>query len=149
MYGETLSDFRGGEPTRSGTQMKQGVETKVIRVVILGAGYAGAACAQYLERTLVTRKLVKIKVTVVDSRKGSVHKYAGARAAALGSSFAYRAVIPNESIVNHGSVVHKAIRFVDENKVIFQDKSELSFDYLVCATGARYGKLSCSRSMTC
>lgn len=140
LYGETLTEFRGTE-AKGTSPTTPGQETRVVRVCILGAGYAGAACAKYLERSLKMRKLLKIKVTVIDQRKGSVHKYAGCRAAALGSSFAYRAVIPNKNLVPFGTVINKPVRFVDDNKIIFEDSSELVFDYLVCATGSRFGKL--------
>ena len=140
LYGETLTEFKGTEGVKGLAPLNEGKATRVVRVCILGAGYAGAACASYLERTLKTRNLLKIKLTVIDQRKGSVHKYAGCRAAALGNSFAYRAVIPNANLVSGGNVINKSVRFVDDNKVIFDDSSELAFDYLVCATGGRFGE---------
>lgn len=47
---------------------------RAANVVILGAGYAGAACA----RTLAESQQ-NVKITVVDQRLASIHKIGGVR----------------------------------------------------------------------
>ena len=105
-----------------------------IRVVVIGAGYAGAACARSLSRSSLN-----FKITVIDKRAASVHKMGGARAAVLGQKFAHRVTIPNLNLVDamNGKVIHANISEVTSKEVVLEDGSTLSFDYLVCATGAR------------
>eukprot|EP00924_Labyrinthula_sp_SR-Ha-C_P005264 maker-scaffold_1-snap-gene-26.52-mRNA-1 protein AED:0.00 eAED:0.00 QI:89/1/1/1/1/1/3/104/713 len=103
------------------------------RVVILGAGYGGAACANRLQKILGK----KIDLTVIEKRQCSVHKIGGARASALGQAYVDRVLIPNYDLVKPGKgrIVHENIRQVSDKFVQIGDGSKLYYDYLVAATG--------------
>lgn len=117
-------------------QAVQATNDPPIRVVVIGAGYAGAACAKSLSRSPYN-----LKITVIDKRVASVHKMGGARAAVLGQKFAHRVTIPNQNLVKtqDGKVIHANVSEVTASEVVLDDGSTLSFDYLVCATGAKNG----------
>eukprot|EP00510_Aplanochytrium_minuta_P009914 CAMPEP_0184074546 /NCGR_PEP_ID=MMETSP0957-20130417/69544_1 /TAXON_ID=627963 /ORGANISM="Aplanochytrium sp, Strain PBS07" /LENGTH=408 /DNA_ID=CAMNT_0026376767 /DNA_START=186 /DNA_END=1412 /DNA_ORIENTATION=+ len=67
-------------------------------------------------------------------------KCASARAVALGEKFAYRVAIPNEDLVppHRGRVIHQKIKKISSSArtVKLEDGSKVSYDILVCATGA-------------
>lgn len=104
------------------------------KIVILGSGYAGGACAKQLQSSLGG----KIDLTVVDKRKANIHKIAAARAAVLGKNYCERVLIPNDKLVKpaNGIVINSTIEEVTDKEVILEGGKTLPFDYLVCATGA-------------
>lgn len=108
------------------------------KVVVIGLGLAGSACAASLDSIA---KTTPISVTIVDVRETSISKYAGCRAAALGESYAYRVTIPNKAILrpSTGKVIHKLVTEIrhEVKEVVFSDRTSIKYDILICASGAR------------
>ena len=108
----------------------------VPRVVIIGAGYAGALVARSLEDDA---KKGKISVTVIERRDAVHHKIGAIRASVRGGEWTERVRIPLKRVIRHGRTVIGDVVEVDvENKLIkFRDPNQppVSFDILVCATG--------------
>jgi NADH dehydrogenase FAD-containing subunit len=106
------------------------------RVVILGAGYAGALVARVLEEDA---KAGKICVTVVERREAVHHKIGAIRATVRGGEWAERVRIPLNRVIRHGrTIVGDVVAINEKDKILtFKDPSQppLRFDILVCATG--------------
>lgn len=104
------------------------------KVVILGAGYAGAKCAQVIQKKLHHT----VDLVVIEKRKASVHKIAAARAAVLGNNYSERVLVPNDNLMQPGlgRMIHENIVNVTDHSVQLASGVEVPYDYLVCATGS-------------
>ena len=106
------------------------------RVVIIGAGYAGALVARSLEGDA---KANKLKVTIVERRDAVHHKIGAIRASVRAGEWTDRVRIPLSRVIKHARIIVGDVLTVDqEAKLIkFRDDSQppLPFDILVCATG--------------
>lgn len=106
------------------------------RVVILGAGYAGALIARELE---ADSRAGKIMVTVVERRDAVHHKISAIRASVRGGEWTERSRIPLNRVIKHAKTVVGDVASVDQNEKVlkFKDASQppLQWDILIAATG--------------
>ncbi|CAK9011650.1 Apoptosis-inducing factor homolog B [Durusdinium trenchii] len=113
-------------------QHKQGKKQSkmVTKVVVLGGGYAGTATAQALD------KAGGVEITLVDRRKGQLHKM-GALRSAVDDSWGSKTIVGREKTIKNGRFVQASIEQVSADQVTLDNGESLSFDFLVLATGAQ------------
>lgn len=100
-----------------------------MRVVILGAGYAGTSIANILDKD------PNIDLTVVDTREAQVAKMGGVRAA-VNPEWQDKVLVPRSKLLKNGKFVQGSVTQVGENHVTLDNLKELPFDFLVAATGS-------------
>jgi NADH dehydrogenase FAD-containing subunit len=111
---------------------KRAASSERKKVVVLGAGYAGQHVATSLDKYSND-----FDVVMIDARDHHVHKVSGLRAATLGGDWAQATCISREKMLKNGRFVKAKVALCGENQVYTSDGQQFSYDYLVCATGAR------------
>lgn len=108
------------------------------KVVILGAGYAGALLAKNLDPAA---KKGLITLIVIERRDSMHHKIGSIRASVRGGEWVDRVRIPLSRVVRYGKVVIGNVAHIDRTTktVSFSDATvpDVVYDILIAATGAR------------
>eukprot|EP01133_Synstelium_polycarpum_P005677 gene5677-6557_t len=84
--------------------------------------------------TLAKALDAKFHVTLIDRKKAFFHSVAGPRAA-VQPSILPKIFMPFENCVKQGRIVVQEVREITPTKVVLADGEEITFDYLVIATG--------------
>lgn len=116
----------------SGTLYKEMTTTQQ-KIVIIGAGYAGATVARALEKDVK----LGVHVTIIERRDSFYHKIGALRATVNGQDAAERLRIPLREIIKHANIVEGEVCRIDENEqeVVLVDGTRIPYDVLICATG--------------
>ncbi|KAI9596406.1 hypothetical protein BDF19DRAFT_438983 [Syncephalis fuscata] len=109
------------------------------RIVVVGGAYAGIAVLSALANT---SKKLNLKLTLVEPRDHFHQNMAFVRAATQ-KGFAEKCFVPmeNAAFFKDGTVKHERARVSKalSDRVVLDDGREIAFDYLVLATGSRFG----------
>lgn len=97
------------------------------RVAIIGGGFAGFELAKSLEAHL--------DVTLIEQNTHFVHTPAMVRAV-VQPQVLERALIPYDSLLKHGSVVHGRAHSIEATGVTLEDGTHIPADYIIVATGS-------------
>ncbi|RKP08425.1 hypothetical protein THASP1DRAFT_29765 [Thamnocephalis sphaerospora] len=109
------------------------------RVLVVGGSFAGVGALTELAKHA---NALNLDVTLVEPRDHHFHNIAFLRAVAQ-PGFAEKCFIPlaNAPFLRGDSVHHERsrVREAHVDRIVLEDGRELSYDYLVLATGSRYG----------
>ncbi|SFU14516.1 NADH dehydrogenase, FAD-containing subunit [Pseudovibrio denitrificans] len=97
------------------------------RVAIIGGGFAGIELAKSLE--------AHMNVTLIEQNTHFVHTPAMVRAV-VQPKILERALIPYDSLLKQGSIIHGRAQSVEANGVLLEHGEHVPADYIIVATGS-------------
>ncbi|KYQ93971.1 hypothetical protein DLAC_11604 [Tieghemostelium lacteum] len=95
-------------------------------VVVVGGGYAGMMVCKILDS--------KFNVILIEQRNAFFHKVGSPRILAE-YEYYKKLYMSYENIVRYGRVIHQTAIDISSEKVVLKNGEEVTFDYLVIATG--------------
>ena len=110
--------------------------TKVVKVVVVGAGYAGICAAQALDSTC--------SVTIIESQDAFHHKIASIRGAVV-PGWEKRTRIPLSKVLKRGTLIRADVRCVSANQVTLKDETTIEADFIVLAHGGGKSTFPCGK----
>jgi len=99
------------------------------RVVVVGAGYAGATVARELDEVA--------DVTLIEPKDHFVHA-SGTLRTTVDANWDNQVFHSLDNLLINGKIIHDAARLVTPHKVMFTATSGVEADYIVLATGTTY-----------
>ena len=107
-----------------------------IHVVIVGAGYAGAAAASALDSSF--------RVTLIEATDSHNHKIASLRAAVM-PGWEKRIRVPLDGLLKNGKILQSKVAAVETGRVTLSDQSILESDYIILAHGKGSVNFPCGK----